>query len=254
MLNLIAIEKKMISSLQKKCPFSTSFSNELLAHIDYFENGKYLIGFSELNKKFDHDVLEQYSKEIVIARNYLTEFVAKENNELGREGVVCPYTPGAILKESLFLTVYKDNLSNREQSKKVVLDYMDLFLRIEPTKGKCRDFKSIIILLPEVSSDYAEEVVEKVQNELKPYFVKNGLMLGQFYPQCESPGIRNPEFRPLQSPIPLLVIRYMVKTDYIFLEDYQQEYFDNFKDKSDVKAKQYFNTIGKKKWYAHRSA
>ena len=44
-----------------------------------------------------------------------------------------------------------------------------------------------------------------------------GLMIGQFYPGCDEAGIRNPDFRPLQSPIPLLAIRHMVNSDFPFL-------------------------------------
>ena len=42
-------------------------------------------------------------------------------------------------------------------------------------------------------------------------------MLGEFHNRTESPGLHNPNFRPLRSPIPLLAIRYMVEVDLPFL-------------------------------------
>jgi hypothetical protein len=56
-----------------------------------------------------------------------------------------------------------------------------------------------------------------VQQELKPDFVHEGLMVGQFYPGCREPGLWNRDFRPLESPIPLIAIRYMVSNDFPFL-------------------------------------
>jgi hypothetical protein len=44
-----------------------------------------------------------------------------------------------------------------------------------------------------------------------------GLMLGEFHANNESPGLRNPDFRPLRSPIPMLAIRHMVDSDLPFL-------------------------------------
>jgi len=56
-----------------------------------------------------------------------------------------------------------------------------------------------------------------VQQELKPEFVAKGIMIGQFHPYCLESGLWNQNFRPLQAPVPLLAIRYMVLTDFPFL-------------------------------------
>jgi hypothetical protein len=56
-------------------------------------------------------------------------------------------------------------------------------------------------------------------------------MIGQFYPGCEEPGIRNPVFRPLRSPLALLAIRYMVSSDFPFLAkktEWIEEYLKKF--------------------------
>jgi hypothetical protein len=56
-----------------------------------------------------------------------------------------------------------------------------------------------------------------VQQLLKKDFVEKGLMLGEFHASNESPGLRNAEFRPLRSPIPMLAMRHMVDSDLPFL-------------------------------------
>jgi hypothetical protein len=42
-------------------------------------------------------------------------------------------------------------------------------------------------------------------------------MLGQFYPGCDQPGLWNKDFHPLDAPIPMLVVRTMMSTDFPFL-------------------------------------
>lgn len=54
---------------------------------------------------------------------------------------------------------------------------------------------------------------------MKPSFVEAGMMLGEFYSENESPGLYNPDFRPLRSPIPLFVYRRLVPNDLVFLKN-----------------------------------
>jgi hypothetical protein len=42
------------------------------------------------------------------------------------------------------------------------------------------------------------------------------MMLENFTLQRE-PGLRNPDFRPLRSPVPMLAIRHMVESDLLFM-------------------------------------
>lgn len=43
-------------------------------------------------------------------------------------------------------------------------------------------------------------------------------MIGEFHNRNESPGLHNPHFRPLRSPIPMLAIRFMAEADLPFLD------------------------------------
>jgi hypothetical protein len=60
-------------------------------------------------------------------------------------------------------------------------------------------------------------ILDALQARLKERFVREGLMVGQFHPQCEQGGLWNTDFRPLRAPIPLLAIRQMVTSDLPFL-------------------------------------
>lgn len=77
----------------------------------------------------------------------------------------------------------------------------------------------------------AATAVDTVQRRLKPVFVERHLMIGQFFEECEEPGLWNADFRPLKTPVPLLAIRSMVPTDVAFLHhdnSLLESYLDKF--------------------------
>ena len=76
-------------------------------------------------------------------------------------------------------------------------------------------------MFPGISDADAPAFIDAVQARLKPQFVADGLMLGQFHALNNEPGLHNQEFRPLRSPIPLLAIRFMVDSDLPFLTESQ---------------------------------
>ena len=62
------------------------------------------------------------------------------------------------------------------------------------------------------------KIIEAI--DLKREDVRKGLMIGEFHDgPPPKPGLWNPDFRPLRSPVPLLAIRHMVPTDFPFLRD-----------------------------------
>jgi hypothetical protein len=79
-----------------------------------------------------------------------------------------------------------------------------------------REYLTFVIALPNFDMTSSTKL-DELQRQLKDEFVPQGLMIGQFHPQCPQPGLWNPQFRPLQSPIPLLALRRMVASDLPFL-------------------------------------
>jgi hypothetical protein len=63
-----------------------------------------------------------------------------------------------------------------------------------------------------------DRTLEAVQDALKPGFADAGLMLGEFHPRHDRPGLHNPTFRPLVAPLHLLVVRELVRADLRFLD------------------------------------
>jgi hypothetical protein len=100
---------------------------------------------------------------------------------------------------------------------KLIAYLRDRFLGEEEAQGKMNIFNSWVMIFLDLAPAKYASVLEIPQKRMKPSFVTQGLMLGEFYPTCPAPGIRNRSFRPLRSPLPLLAIRHMVESDIDFL-------------------------------------
>lgn len=60
---------------------------------------------------------------------------------------------------------------------------------------------------------------DDIHHDLKTEFMRNGLMLGQFYKGCPQAGIYDSRFRPLGTvPWPCFAIRYMAAHDHLFFD------------------------------------
>ncbi len=149
---------------------------------------------------------------------WIRDFVAKPHPELGRRGPVCPFLPRALREDSVtFRTIAGAQLAE-EQLDVMLKEHAQLFLVTEPTRGNARLNKTIVLVFSGLPEDHAGEIIEAAHQRLKPHFVELGLMLGEFHKGHQGAGVKNEKFRPLQSPVPLLVIRYMVASDIAFLE------------------------------------
>jgi hypothetical protein len=183
-------------------------------------------GFAPLITE-NYDVLAQT---LVWARSYLT----RPHPDLGRRGAVCPYVRASLEKNLFFMAVYRGSHFDQNDVVGIVSFYRQWFGELEPLDPDLAALKTILILFPDLKPEAVEEVVEQVQEDLKPEYVEEGLMLGEFHAgPPKKAGLWNPAFRPLYSPIPLLAIRNMVATDFPFLRSNPvlfKTYLERFSD------------------------
>jgi hypothetical protein len=118
---------------------------------------------------------------------------------------------------NIWLGVIRTKNLSLEQIEAIVKPYRDIFLERGVGEKELPINKAFVLIFPDVHIEEATKVIDGVQQKLKPLFVESGLMLGEFHNRAESPGLHNPNFRPLRSPIPLLVIRPMTEIDFTFL-------------------------------------
>lgn len=151
---------------------------------------------------------------------WVKSYLCAPHPELGRNGPMCPFVPGALMKKLMFATVYENADLDVPAIKAILLREMERFIALEPVSGNEAQFKSLMVLFPKLPADEAAVLVETAQAELQGRFVPNGLMVGEFHDgPPDKRGLWNPDFRPLYSPVPMLVIRHMVPTDVLFLKD-----------------------------------
>ena len=162
-------------------------------------------------------ISERHLNALRTTANWATDYLCKKHPLLGREGPVCPFTQPAMRKKTFWLTAIETKTPDMAQIEKAVMTFQDWFLELPPTESPDNIYKTILIVFPDIPNEQAPETIDRVQRKLKPAFVANGLMLGQFYTGCKETGIWNKNFHPFESPIPLLAIRHMVPADFPFL-------------------------------------
>jgi hypothetical protein len=163
-----------------------------------------------------------------LVREWAVSYLTAPHPDLGREGAVCPFTAASISKEMFWVGCDERYDLNAAGIERIVADAVAEFRQLPPAEDSDAMLKTILILFPGIT-DYS--VIDEAQRRLKEESVALGLMIGQFYPGCDEPGIRNPAFRPLRSPVPLLAIRHMVGSDLPFLAtrvEWVEEYLKRF--------------------------
>lgn len=153
-------------------------------------------------------------EELNSIKNWISEFLCNPHPSLGRTGNVCPFAREAIDKDSIYFTLENSFYLDKEREIKKITSQIRLFKELKTDNNE--DYKVIINAYPYINkSEYNK--IELIQNELKPVFVEESLMIGQFYPGCKEKGLWNDNFFPLDSPISFLAIRNMAITDIAFL-------------------------------------
>lgn len=148
---------------------------------------------------------------------WVRRFLARPNADLGRAGPVCPFTPMALELDTIWMTEVRETAPDPQQIQDVIEECRKVFVETEPRDGPMAINKVIMVVFSGLGED-AASWIDAMQAKLKPSFVDVGLMLGEFHSRNETPGLRNEAFRPLRSPIPMLVIRHMVESDLPFLK------------------------------------
>jgi hypothetical protein len=152
--------------------------------------------------------------------DWIKTFVARPHQDLGRAGPVCPFVPEAWERKTLWLA--PEQIADRSVQDVVQLinEYKKLFLHAQPIDGDDANYKSIVVVFTDLSADRAKDFFYDVLQHLGvPSYVEDGLVLGGFYASNEGSAIYNPSFRPFTAPVPFLLVRHAVISDWKFFLD-----------------------------------
>jgi hypothetical protein len=152
---------------------------------------------------------------------WIKTFVARPNKNLGRPGPVCPFVPEGLERKTLWLA--PEHIANRSVRDVVELmdDYRKLLLRARPIEGDVANYKAIVVVFTDLSADRARDYFDdaQIQHLKRLSYVEDGVVLGEFHERNEGAAIRNPSFQPFKSPVPFLLMRHAVVSDWMFFLD-----------------------------------
>ena len=153
--------------------------------------------------------------------DWIKTFVAMPNKDLGRPGPVCPFVPRALERKTLWLA--PEQIANQSVRDVVELmnDYRKLLLHARPIEGDDANYKAIVVVFTDLSADRARDYFDdaQIQHLKRLSYVEDGVVLGEFHERNEGSAIRNPSFQPFKAPVPFLLMRHAVVSDWMFFLD-----------------------------------
>jgi hypothetical protein len=152
--------------------------------------------------------------------DWIKSFIIRPNEDLGRAGPICPFVPVSLERRTLWLA--PEHVGGRSVADVVDLvnRYQKRFLGAHPTDGDDAIYKAIVVVFTDLSPDQAKAFLDDVLRDLAvPSYVDGGFVMGGFYEGNGAGAIYNPSFRPFTSPVPFLLIRQAVISDWKFFLD-----------------------------------
>src|SRR5262249_47080207 len=143
---------------------------------------------------------------------WITSYLISAHPDLGRTGDGCPFTAQALRIDTIRIGVSTATSAHTAIIKRDMHECFRQFALI-PAAKSMKHFRTIIVGFPGIDDEKGLEGLKIAQAHLKFYCLLRGLMLGRFHAGSNDPGLWNPDFRPLRSPIPLLAIRELVEND-----------------------------------------
>jgi hypothetical protein len=152
--------------------------------------------------------------------DWIKTFVIKPNKDLGRNGPVCPFVPGALERKTLWLAPEQVRDRGVPAVVKLMDRYRRLFLDTEPRDGDDAVYKVIVVVFTDLAAERAQGIFDGVLEQLAlASYANDGIIFGPYYEGNEGTAIYNASFRPFQSPVPFMFVRHTVVGDWKFFVD-----------------------------------
>lgn len=144
-------------------------------------------------------------------------FVVQPHRDLGRAGPVCPFTLQAVEHKTLWLATERSAGRSTPEVIQLISGFQQLLLANPPVDGDQAANKSIVVVFTDLPAKKAKDFFGGVLEQIAiPSYVKDGLVMGPFYEGNDGTAIYNPNFRPFSSPVPFLLMRRAVISDWKF--------------------------------------
>lgn len=140
--------------------------------------------------------------------SYVTGFLTAKHPF--RRGAVCPFVTAALKRDMIHYSFIgsMDPAEVRTMTEESLQHYLEL-------KAGSRDnFSAMVILLPR---NFQTEWLLEVKEACKEACIAKFVMIGALYPANPAPSLNHPDYRPLRTPSPVLVLRDLTPADLLFL-------------------------------------
>lgn len=152
--------------------------------------------------------------------DWIKTFVVQPHKDLGRAGPVCPFVPEALERKALWLIPERSADRSPVDVVELIIGYQKLFFDARPDQGDDTVHKAFFVVFTDLSADRANEFFDDLLERLAvPSYVNDGFAMGAFYEGNKATAIYNPSFRPFTSPVPSLLMRRTVVSDWKFFLD-----------------------------------
>ncbi|MFE3187381.1 DUF6875 domain-containing protein [Nocardia sp. NPDC059240] len=150
-----------------------------------------------------------------ILTRWVHEHLMRPHPALGRPGPVCPFVRQSVVRGLFWAGLAEggDGLTSSRMHR-IVEDAFELYQALRQENPAEARGLTLVTVFPGLTRF---DLVDAVHAERKTDVVGQGMMLGQFYPGCSVPGLWDRDFHPLDAPLPMLVLRSMMSTDFPFL-------------------------------------
>ena len=151
---------------------------------------------------------------------WLDDFITKPHRDLGRSGTVCPFVPGSLERRTLWLAAEHIADTDAAGVADLMQAYRRLLLDTAPPGADVAMYSTIIVVFPDLPAERAGQLFGEVLGQIgEAAFEEEGIIFGPFFEGNDGTAIYNSEFRPFQSPVPFIFVRYTVPSDWKFLID-----------------------------------
>jgi hypothetical protein len=172
----------------------------------------------------DNDLLSYADARALAARGgvlstlfaWVDSYPMNAHSDLGRTGVVCPYTRQARKLDTIRLSVCPAGAEDEEDAFVAVRRGFVELPRI-PAKRGMEQFRTVVLGFPNCDNQAGIDMLQRVMRRHRYYAMLRFRMMGFMHPSSEATGLWNPDFRPLRAPMPVLAIRYLVEQDAPFI-------------------------------------
>ena len=152
--------------------------------------------------------------------DWIKSFIVRPHKDLGRAGPVCPFVPESLDTEDALARSRACRRPQRAGGRRSRRRLPETLPWRSTDDGDDAIYKAIVVVFIDLSPDQAGDFFDNVLQDLAvPSYVADGFVMGGSYEGNEAGAIYNPSFLPFTSPVPFLLIRQAVTSDWKFFLD-----------------------------------